>query len=140
MDRFISARVFYGVWRNGERFAAEWKKLPGALPGKAARSMVPAGVPSDLYSTEPRCRSWAKKYAAPLNTFTAGTIGAFEQASIAEIKDNYFGTTDKWAREFAFRYSILADFIGSSADDLGATGTDNLFSHGRVNANHAVDH
>jgi glycosyltransferase involved in cell wall biosynthesis len=33
MDRFISARVFYGVWRNGEKFAAQKRKLPGALPG-----------------------------------------------------------------------------------------------------------
>jgi glycosyltransferase involved in cell wall biosynthesis len=33
MDRFISARVFYGVWRNGEKFAAKGTKLPGALPG-----------------------------------------------------------------------------------------------------------
>jgi glycosyltransferase involved in cell wall biosynthesis len=33
VDRFISARVFYGVWRNGEKFAAQKRKLPGALPG-----------------------------------------------------------------------------------------------------------
>jgi glycosyltransferase involved in cell wall biosynthesis len=33
LERFISTRVFYGVWRNGERFAAQRRKLPGALPG-----------------------------------------------------------------------------------------------------------
>jgi len=34
----------------------------------------------------------------------------------------------------------LKAILSQSADDLGKTGTDNLFSHGRVNANHAVDH
>jgi subtilisin family serine protease len=34
----------------------------------------------------------------------------------------------------------LKTILSQSADDLGATGIDNLFSHGRVNANHAVDH
>jgi subtilisin family serine protease len=33
----------------------------------------------------------------------------------------------------------LKAILSQTADDLGATGTDNLFSHGRVNANHAVD-
>jgi glycosyltransferase involved in cell wall biosynthesis len=32
-EQLVSARVFYGVWRNGEKFAAKGRKLPGALPG-----------------------------------------------------------------------------------------------------------
>jgi len=34
----------------------------------------------------------------------------------------------------------LKTILSQSADDLGKPGTDNLFSHGRVNANQAVDH
>jgi subtilisin family serine protease len=34
----------------------------------------------------------------------------------------------------------LKTILSQSADDLGKPGTDNLFSHGRVNASQAVDH
>lgn len=40
----------------------------------------------------------------------------------------------------ALNAAQLKTILSQSADDLGRTGTDNLFSHGRVNASHAVDH
>lgn len=36
--------------------------------------------------------------------------GVLKARSFHEIKDVYFGTTDKRAREFAFHYTVLADF------------------------------
>ncbi len=32
--------------------------------------------------------------------------------SFNDIKNEYFGGGDKWAREFAFHYAVMADFIG----------------------------
>lgn len=35
------------------------------------------------------------------------------------IKDVFFGSRDKWAREFAFRYCVLADFVDVMVDGAG---------------------
>ena len=38
-------------------------------------------------------------------------LGAFTVAPLDAVKDRYFGTADKNAREFAFRYAVLGDFM-----------------------------
>lgn len=39
------------------------------------------------------------------------TLGGFTVAPLDAVKDRYFGTADKNAREFAFRYAVLGDFL-----------------------------
>jgi len=38
------------------------------------------------------------------------TVGAYEQATLHELKELYYGTKDMKARELAFRYCVVADF------------------------------
>jgi len=51
------------------------------------------------------------------------TVGAYEQATLHELKELYYGTKDKKARELAFRYCVLADFADLAVLD-GGTGID----------------
>jgi len=60
-------------------------------------------------------------------SFAAPTV-----AGVAALVDGKHGG--------ALDASQLKTILSQSADDLGQTGTDNLFSHGRVNASQAVDH
>lgn len=50
----------------------------------------------------------------------AASYGAIQAGTMDEIKEQYFGSADKWAREFAFRYAVLSDFMEiRTAVDLG---------------------
>ncbi len=40
------------------------------------------------------------------------SLGALKVATLGSIKERFFGTTDKKARELAFRYAVIADFQG----------------------------
>lgn len=49
-----------------------------------------------------------------------GAFGAFTVARLDVIKESYFGTADRFAREFAFRYAVLGDFHEITREiDLG---------------------
>ena len=50
------------------------------------------------------------------------TSSAFEVASMDEVKAGYFGSREKSAREYAFRYSVLGDFQNMTPDFPGGTG------------------
>lgn len=41
-----------------------------------------------------------------------GMVGPFLVAPLDVVKDRFFGTADRNAREFAFRYVVLGDFLG----------------------------
>ena len=49
-------------------------------------------------------------------------VGAFQVAALDATKDRYFGTADKNAREFAFRYGVLGDFLDYTAEVTNAVG------------------
>lgn len=53
------------------------------------------------------------------------TLGPFQIAPLDSIKDRYFGTADNNAREYAFRYVLLGDFLGyqSSLPDVAGGAT-----------------
>src|SRR5262249_26752533 len=53
-------------------------------------------------------------------------------AGVAALVDGKHGGT--------LNHGQLKSILSQSADDLGKNGTDNVFSHGRVNASSAVDH
>ncbi len=56
------------------------------------------------------------------STFTSANL---ETRSFDNIKDQFFGTTDKRAREFAFHYVVFADMSAAKPNGLGAiNGTD----------------
>ena len=38
--------------------------------------------------------------------------------SFDDIKQNYFGTTDKWAREFVFHYAVIVDQLGTPPGEI----------------------
>ncbi|MEI2659361.1 MAG: hypothetical protein V9G11_04790, partial [Bifidobacterium adolescentis] len=54
------------------------------------------GVRPTSCRSEMRSRGWSVHSAAPLDA----------------VKDRFFGTADRNAREFAFRYVVLGDFLG----------------------------
>jgi subtilisin family serine protease len=110
-----------------------WVGAPGGdLPNPApplAGCPITASIQSLMLST---CSSFVcggnSFYVLGAGTsFAAPTV-----AAVAALVDAKHGG--------ALDAAQLKTILSQSADDLGATGTDNLFSHGRVNANHAVDH
>jgi hypothetical protein len=56
------------------------------------------------------------------------TSPPFILRSFRELKDLYFGTTDKRAREFAFRYAIFGDQGGTPLSPFGGLGEVAFFS------------
>lgn len=71
---------------------------------------------------------------AHLDLVYFGTPGSFsipgaQVRSLSDIKQNFFGSADKFAREFAFHYVVLADTFAAYEDfatDLNADGVYNV--------------
>lgn len=57
-------------------------------------------------------------YFGPPNS-PAFTVPGVQTQSFQQIKDGFFGTADRWARELAFHYAIFADFYDFIRDANG---------------------
>lgn len=72
---------------------------------------------------------------AHLDLVYTGTDGSFsipggQVRSFESIKQNFFGTTDSFAREFAFHYAVLADSYAAFEDFATDVNGDGIFTPG----------
>jgi subtilisin family serine protease len=112
-----------GTWVGapGGDFPNTAPALPGCLFPASAQSLIVSVCSSFVCGGD--------------NFYVAGDGTSFSSpitAGVAALVDGkHAGTLD---------HGQLKTILSQSAVDLGKTGTDNLFSHGRVNASAAVDH